>query len=120
MADAKFGWQLTEQVTRLRQRQTGPLILELDLTDGLPDGPVTDPLSAIMSRRKVRLPDVLEGLRRARPDDPGRGRSWSRWAAAGSGWPGCRSYARRSPRSASRASSRWRGPRPSASSRAAT
>ena len=69
MADAKFGWQLTEQVTRLRQRQTGPLILELDLTDGLPDGPVTDPLSAIMSRRKVRLPDVLEGLRRARHDD---------------------------------------------------
>src|ERR1019366_9303403 len=65
MADAKFGWQLTEQVTRLRQRQTGPLILELGLTEG----PVTDPLSAIMSRRKVRLPDVLEGLRRARHDD---------------------------------------------------
>jgi protease IV len=69
MADAKLGWQLTEQVTRLRQRQTGPLILELDLTDGLPEGPVTDPLTAIMSRRKVRLSDVLEGLRRARHDD---------------------------------------------------
>src|SRR6202790_2195243 len=69
MADAKLAWQLTEQVSRLRQRQTGPLILELDLTDGLPEGPVTDPVSAIMSRRKVRLPDVLEGLRRARHDD---------------------------------------------------
>jgi len=61
--------QLTEQVSRLRQRQTAPLILELDLTDGIAEGPVTDPLSAIMSRRKMRLPDVIEGLRRARQDD---------------------------------------------------
>src|SRR5260370_40633664 len=69
MADAKLAWQITHQVSRLRQRQTAPLILELDLTDGLPEAPVTDPLSAIMSRRKVRLPDVIEGLRRARHDD---------------------------------------------------
>ena len=61
--------QLTEQVSRLRQRQTAPLILELDLTDGIGEGPATDPLSAIMSRRKLRLPDVIEGLRRARQDD---------------------------------------------------
>jgi protease-4 len=69
MADANLARQLTEQVTRLRQRQTGPLILELDLTEGLPEGPVTDPLSAIMARRKTQLPDILEGLRRARTDD---------------------------------------------------
>jgi protease-4 len=69
MADANLAWQLTEQVTRLRQRQTGPLILELDLTEGLPEGPVTDPLSAILARRKTQLPDILEGLRRARQDD---------------------------------------------------
>jgi protease-4 len=69
MADAKLAWQLTEQVSRLRQRQTGPLILELDLTDGVPEGPITDPLAAILSRRKIRLPDILEGLRRARQDD---------------------------------------------------
>ena len=69
MADANLAWQITEQVTRLRQRQTGPLILELDLTEGLPEGPVTDPLSAIMARRKTQLPDILEGLRRARQDD---------------------------------------------------
>ncbi len=69
MADAKLAWQLTEQVSRLRQRQTGPLILELDLTDGIAEGPVTDPLSAIMSRRKIRLHDIIEGLRRARQDD---------------------------------------------------
>ena len=61
--------QLTEQVSRLRQRQTGPLILELDLTDGIGEGPVTDPVTAIMSRRKIRLPDIIEGLRRAHHDD---------------------------------------------------
>ena len=61
--------QLTEQVSRLRQHQTAPLILELDLTDGIGEGPVTDPLSAFMSRRKMRLPDIIEGLRRARQDD---------------------------------------------------
>jgi protease IV len=69
MADANLARQLTEQVSRLRQRQTAPLILELDLTDGIAEGPVTDPLSALMSRRKLRLPDVIEGLRRAREDD---------------------------------------------------
>src|SRR5260370_41022283 len=69
MADAKLARQLTEQVSRLRQRQTAPLILELDLTDGVPEGPVTDPLSEILSLRKIRLPDIIEGLRRARDDD---------------------------------------------------
>src|SRR5260370_39403603 len=69
MVDATLARQFTEQVSRLRQRQTGPLILELDLTDGIAEGPVTDPLSAIMSRRKIRLPDIIEGLRRARQDD---------------------------------------------------
>src|SRR5260370_8975519 len=72
MADAKLAWQLTEQVSRLRQRQTAPLILELDLTDGVPEGPVTDPVSAILSLRKIRLPDIIEGLRRARADDRAR------------------------------------------------
>jgi len=69
MADVTLAWKLTEQVSRLRQGQSGPLILELDLTDGIGEGPVTDPVSAIMSRRKIRLPDVIEGLRRARHDD---------------------------------------------------
>src|SRR5208282_4499075 len=69
MADMQLARQLTEQVSRLRQRQTAPLILELDLTDGIGEAPATDPLSAIMSRRKMRLPDIIEGLRRARQDD---------------------------------------------------
>ncbi|HEY1914967.1 MAG TPA: signal peptide peptidase SppA [Streptosporangiaceae bacterium] len=53
----------------LPRRWTAPLILELDLTDGLPEDPPADPLSALTSRRKPRLPDVLDGLRRARTDD---------------------------------------------------
>ncbi len=65
----QFARQITEQVSRLRQHQTAPLILELDLTDGIGEGPVTDPLSAFMSRRKIRLPDLIEGLRRASQDD---------------------------------------------------
>jgi protease-4 len=69
MVDAQLARQLTEQISRLRQRQTGPLILELDLTDGIAEGPVADPVSAFMSRRKLRMSDVLEGLRRARKDD---------------------------------------------------
>ena len=35
MADVHLARQLTDQVSRLRQRQTAPLILELDLTDGI-------------------------------------------------------------------------------------
>ena len=69
MVDVQLARQITEQVSRLRQRQTAALILELDLTDGISEAPVTDPLSAVISRRKIRLPDVIEGLRRARQDD---------------------------------------------------
>src|SRR5437763_1590700 len=69
MADAILARQLTEQVTRLRQRQTAPLILELDLTDGIGEGPVGDPLSAFLSRRKARMQDIVDGLRRAGRDD---------------------------------------------------
>src|SRR5580704_8359540 len=69
MAHANLVWPVVEQISRLRQRQTAPLILELDLTDGVPEGPATDPLSAVLSMRKIRLPDLIEGLRRARNDD---------------------------------------------------
>src|SRR5437868_14517497 len=69
MADARFAWQLTEQISRLRHHQTAPLILELDLTEGVLEGPVTDPLSAILTMRKTRLADIIEGLRRAQHDD---------------------------------------------------
>src|SRR3984957_6184754 len=65
MADAK----LAGQIVRMRQRRTGPLILELDLTDGIADGPPQDPVAALLTIRRTRLPDLLDGLKRAAADD---------------------------------------------------
>ncbi|MEU8249896.1 signal peptide peptidase SppA [Nonomuraea sp. NPDC048916] len=62
------GKAIFETVDRLRRRRTAPLVLELDLTEGLAEGPPTDPVAALLSMRKPRLPDVLSGLRRARDD----------------------------------------------------
>src|SRR5215831_14343433 len=58
----------SDKLSRLRQRRTAPLILELDLTDGIAEEAPADPVSAILTRRP-RLADVLDGLRRARSDD---------------------------------------------------
>lgn len=60
---------IADQITRLRQRWTAPLILELDLTEGIAEEPPTGPISAVLSLRRPRLADVLDGLRRARTDD---------------------------------------------------
>ena len=65
MADAR----LPASLVRMRQRRTGPLILELDLTDGITEGPPADPLSALLTMRRTRLQDLLDGLRRAAGDD---------------------------------------------------
>src|SRR5580692_3532602 len=65
MADAK----LAAQLIHLRQRRTGPLILELDLTEGIAEGPPADPLSALLTMRRTRLQGLLDGLRRAGADD---------------------------------------------------
>jgi protease-4 len=65
MADAT----LAGQFARLRQRRKAPLILELDLTQGVAEEPPSGPLSALLSLRKPRLPEVLDGLRRAREDE---------------------------------------------------
>jgi protease-4 len=60
---------LQQKIVRMRQRRTAPLILELDLTEGLTEEPPSDPVSALLTMRRTRLADVLEGLRRARSDD---------------------------------------------------
>ncbi|MBV9792866.1 MAG: signal peptide peptidase SppA [Actinobacteria bacterium] len=60
---------LAHQITRLRPRPSGPLVLELDLTQGLTESPPGDPVSAVLSRNRLRLGDVLDGLRRAADDD---------------------------------------------------
>ncbi|MEV4804126.1 signal peptide peptidase SppA [Nonomuraea sp. NPDC049421] len=62
------GKAIFETVGKLRQRRTAPLVLELDLTEGLTEGPPSDPLAAVLSMRKPRLADVLSGLKRARQD----------------------------------------------------
>ncbi|HEY2315106.1 MAG TPA: signal peptide peptidase SppA [Streptosporangiaceae bacterium] len=60
---------VTTQLARLRQHRTAPLILELDLTDGIAETRPTDPVSAITGRNRAALPDILDGLRRASGDD---------------------------------------------------
>jgi protease IV len=60
---------LTDRISRFRQRRTAPLILELDLTEGIAEEPPSDPLTALTTMRRPRLADVLDGLRRARSDD---------------------------------------------------
>ena len=58
-----------DQISKLRQRWTAPLVLELDLTEGINEEPPPDPVSAVLSMRRPRLADILDGLRRARSDD---------------------------------------------------
>jgi protease-4 len=59
---------LVDQIANLRQRRTAPLILELDLSEGLAEERPADPVSAILARRRQVLADILDGLRRARSD----------------------------------------------------
>ncbi|HEY8478845.1 MAG TPA: signal peptide peptidase SppA [Spirillospora sp.] len=55
-------------IKQARDRRSAPLILELDLVDGIVDTTPSDPVSAILAMRKTHLRDVLDGLRRARSD----------------------------------------------------
>ncbi|MFF5259110.1 signal peptide peptidase SppA [Actinomadura viridis] len=55
-------------IKQARDRRTAPLILELDLSDGIVETAPSDPVSALMSMRRNHLRDVLDGLRRARGD----------------------------------------------------
>jgi protease IV len=59
---------IAEQLTRLRKQRTAPLILELDLTDGVAEEAPANPVSAVLAMRRTRLADLLDGLRRAARD----------------------------------------------------
>ncbi|MGH3394376.1 MAG: signal peptide peptidase SppA [Streptosporangiaceae bacterium] len=59
---------IAASLTRLRQQRTAPLILELDLTDGVTEIRPADPVSAVMARHRLVLADVLDGLHRASRD----------------------------------------------------
>ncbi len=61
--------QIAARLAKLRQHSAAPLILELDLTDGISEARPADPVSAVLTRNRVVLSDVLDGLRRARDDD---------------------------------------------------
>ncbi|HEY3684580.1 MAG TPA: signal peptide peptidase SppA [Streptosporangiaceae bacterium] len=73
MVDAARILDRMTQMTPLAQRRAQPLILELDLTEGLHEGPPSDPVSALLGMRRPRLQDVLDGLRRAASDDRVKG-----------------------------------------------
>jgi protease IV len=60
---------ITARLAKLRQHRTAPMILELDLTEGITETRPTDPVSALTARNRSALPDILDGLRRARADD---------------------------------------------------
>ncbi|MBR8744813.1 S49 family peptidase [Nocardiopsis sp. MG754419] len=64
--------KITEPLSlnRFGPRSHGPLVLELDLTEGVVDESPGDPLSQLMNRRKQQYLEVLEGIRRG-ARDPG-------------------------------------------------
>ncbi len=59
---------LAEQLAALRRQRTAPLILELDLTEGIAEEPPSDPVSALLTMRRPRLAELVDGLRRASGD----------------------------------------------------
>jgi protease-4 len=60
--------KVVDLIKDARERRNAPLILELDLTEGIVEAAPADPLSAVLSMRRTHLRDVLDGLRRARTD----------------------------------------------------
>ncbi|MBB6170386.1 protease-4 [Nocardiopsis mwathae] len=60
--------KLLDPVTRIRQRRTAPLVLELDLTEGVTDEVPADPIGRILTKRRQRLTDLVEGIRRGALD----------------------------------------------------
>ncbi len=59
---------IPDSIMKLAKQRTAPLILELDLTEGLLETKPSDPLSAVLSRHQPTVTDILTGLRLARDD----------------------------------------------------
>ena len=59
---------IPDSIMKLAKQRTAPLILELDLTDGLLETRPSDPLAAIMSRHQPTISDVVSALRLAGAD----------------------------------------------------
>jgi protease-4 len=60
---------LQNRIAGMGQRWTAPLILELDLTDGIAQTRPADAVSAMLARHRPVLADVLDALHRASGDD---------------------------------------------------
>jgi len=60
---------LKGQLSKITRQRTAPLILELDLTDGVQESRPPDPLSAVLTRHRATITDVVAGLKLARADD---------------------------------------------------
>jgi protease IV len=61
--------RIPNPIVKFSKQRTAPLILELDLTDGLMETRPTDPVAAVLSRHQLTVTDVITGLRLARADD---------------------------------------------------
>ena len=53
---------------RFGPRRNGPLVLELDLTEGVADEAPGDPIGQLVNRRRQHYLDVVEGIRRGARD----------------------------------------------------
>ena len=60
--------EVFERVRESRELRTSPVILELDLTEDVVEAPPHDPISAVLSRRRPVLRDLVATLRRASRD----------------------------------------------------
>src|SRR5215472_2513223 len=60
---------LADALGKFTRQRTAPLVLELDLTDGVIETRPPDPLSAVMTRHQPTIADVLAGLKAARADN---------------------------------------------------
>ena len=68
LADTLKG-PLAGPLGKIARQRTAPLILELDLTEGVIETRPPDPLSAVMTRHQPTVTDILAALRMARTDD---------------------------------------------------
>jgi protease-4 len=59
---------ISSPLGKLSRQRTAPLILELDLTEGLLEVRPPEPVAAIMSRHQPTLTEVISGLKLARED----------------------------------------------------
>jgi len=60
---------IPDSILKLARQRNAPVILELDLTDGLMEARPSDPLAALMSRHQPTITDVLTGLKLAGDDE---------------------------------------------------